>query len=181
MSITAIISYIVLTLAVGYAFILPTYNDLTVLNEEKQKYNDALETVANIEIRKNELLSKFNSISAEDKKSIEVFLPDSVSFVRLISEIDSLASKQGISIDRISSRDTDPSVGATIEDAGPQKPYRSSVIGFSFTASYDKFRIFMDDLEKSLRILDIKSLRISPEREGLFVYNVEFETYWFRQ
>ena len=73
MSITAIISYIVLTLAVGYAFILPTYNDLAVLNEEKQKYNDALETVANIEIRKNELLSKFNSISAEDKKSIDLF------------------------------------------------------------------------------------------------------------
>jgi len=180
MSSISILSYVILTLSIGYAFVYPSIGDLSALIEEKQKYNESLEMVNNIENRKNELLTKFNSIPAADRKDIETILPDSLNFVKLVSQIDAVAASHGILIDRISSREIDSSSGGSIEETGSQKPYESSVIGFSFDASYDRFNAFMNDLEKSQRILDIKSIRLATKEDGTYSYNVEFEAHWLK-
>ena len=177
MSGISILTYIVLTLSVAYAFIYPSFGEVSALTQEKEKYNDALETVMNIENKKNELLTQFNSISEEDKKEINTILPTSFDFIRLISQIDAVASQHGISIDKISSKET-ASSGSSIEEAKPANSYRSAVISFSFEASYDKFLNFVNDLEKSMRILDIKSVGLQTEEKGFNAYDVEFETYW---
>jgi hypothetical protein len=154
--------------------------DIDKLLEQKQKYVDSLETVNNIEIKKDELLTKFNAISDADKKSVETVLPKSLDFVKLISQIDTVAANYGISINKISSKEIGASVGTSIANAGPQKSYNSSIIGFAFVASYDKFNAFMGDLEKSLRILDVRSVKLSSKDDGVYSYDVEFETYWFK-
>jgi Tfp pilus assembly protein PilO len=178
MSGTSIIAYFVLTLSVLYAFVYPAYGDISALMSEKQKYDDSLATVATIEDKKRELLAKFNNISDADKKDIETLLPSSLSFVKLVSQIDTVASKYGISIDRITKRELSSSVGDSIAEAQPERPYNSAIIGFSFTASYDKFKLFMSELEKSLRILDVKSVKVNVSDKGEYDYSVEFETYW---
>lgn len=180
MSNISILAYIVLTLSISYAFIYPSVGEISGLLEEKQKYSDYVGMVNNIENKKDELLTEFNNISEEDKKDIETILPDSLDFVRLISQIDAVAANYGISIDKISSREVDPSVGSSIEEAGPSRPYQSSIIGFSSIASYEKFNEFMIELEKSLRILDVKSVKIGVQEDGLYSYDVEFETYWLK-
>ncbi|MEK7117003.1 MAG: type 4a pilus biogenesis protein PilO [Patescibacteria group bacterium] len=180
MSSTSKIAYLILTLAVGYIFIYPSVGDLSALMSEKQRYNDSLETVSNIEDKKNELLTKFNDISDDDKKEIEIILPSSLNFIKLISQIDAVAAGNGISIDKISSKETSSSIGNSIEEAQPQRPYQSSIIEFSFTASYEKFNAFMDKLEKSLRILDVKSVKLTIQEDGDYSYSVEFETYWLK-
>ncbi|KKQ76938.1 MAG: hypothetical protein A3A96_01290 [Candidatus Zambryskibacteria bacterium RIFCSPLOWO2_01_FULL_39_39] len=180
MSGISIVSYIILTLAIGYSFVYPSLGDLSTLSDQKQKYVDSLEIVNNIENKKNELLDKLNEISADDKKSIETILPNSLEFVKLISQIDVVASKYAISINTITSREVAPHSPNSIEDVVPQQTYRSSVIGFSFSASYDDANAFLDDLEKSLRILDVRSVKLETQDAGVYAYNVEFETYWFK-
>lgn len=180
MSGISIVTYLVLTLSIGYAFIYSSFGDLGVLMSQKQKYEDSLSVVRNIENKKTELYTQFNAISPEAKKSIETVLPSSLDFVRLISQIDASASKYGISIDKITSREVGASVGNSIENAEPEKVYRSSVIGFSFTSNYEKFNQFLDDLEKSLRILDVRLVKINVQENGVYAYEVEFETYWFK-
>ncbi len=180
MSGISIIAYLVLTLSIGYAFIYSSLGNINTLLDQKQKYADSLEMVNNIESKKEDLLKKFNAISDDDKKNIDTVLPSSLNFVRLISQIDAVAANYGISIDRISSKDVSPSVGTSIENAAPSETYQSSIIGFSFIASYDKFNAFLSDLEKSLRILDIKSANLGVQQNGLYSYNVEFETYWLK-
>lgn len=167
-----------MTLAIGYAFIYPSVGDLSALMEEKQKHEDALEKVSNIETKKNELLAEFNNITSADRKDIDTLLPDSLGFVRLISQIDAVAAKYGISIDKVSSRETTTSTGGSIGEATSQKPYKAAIISFSFDASYEKFNIFLNDLERSLRILDIRSIKLETQENGIYTYNVEFETYW---
>lgn len=176
----SILAYLVLALSIGYAFIYPSMGDISALTAEKQKYNDSLEMVSNIESKKNELLAKFDSIPEEDKKEINTILPTSFDFVRLISQIDAVAARNGMSIDKISSKEIGSAVGNSIEEAGPQKPYRSAVIGFSFESSYEKFNVFINDLEKSLRILDVRSIKLNAGEKGTYSYDVEFETYWLK-
>lgn len=178
MSNTAIVAYVVIALGIGYAFILPNYNDLTLLMEEQQKYEHSLEMVNNIENRKNELLAKFNNISAQDRKDIETVLPSSFNYIRLISQIDAVAARYGISIDRVTSREVDSSNGDSIAGAMPPKPYKSAIIGFAFDATYDKFGGFLSELEDSMRILDIQSINLSAGETGVYTYDVEFQTYW---
>jgi Tfp pilus assembly protein PilO len=180
MSSISIIAYVILTISIGYAFIYSPSGDLTVLMDQKQQYEKSLEMVNNIENTKNELLTKFNNISAAEKKEIETVLPDSLDFVRLVSQIDAVGSKYGISIKSITSREINSSAGTSIKGAEPPKPYNSAAIGFSFDASYDKFNTFMADLEKSMRVLDIKSVKLNSKDTGIYSYTVEFETYWLK-
>lgn len=148
--------------------------------KEKQKYENSLEMINSIESKKNKLLAEFDKISEQDKKNIETILPSSLDFVKLISQIDRVAANYGIIIDKITSKEVSSSVGNSVATAQPQKIYNSSIIGFSFTAPYDKFSSFMNDLEKSLRILDIKSIKLETQEKGLNLYQVEFETYWLK-
>jgi hypothetical protein len=180
MSNTSIIAFAVLTISIVYAFVYPSYGDLNTLLDKKQEVADSLSTVDNIEAKKSELLTEFNKISDADKKIIDTVLPSSLDFVKLISQIDSVAASHGISIDGISSQNVDPSVGTSIDSAGPQKSYNSSIIGFSFVTSYDNYKAFLSDLEKSLRILDIRSANLDVQGNGLYNYRVEFETYWLK-
>ena len=180
MSKISIITLLILTLVIGYAFAYPSFGDLSALTAEKQKYSDSLDMISNIENKKNELLTEFNNISAADRKSIETILPNSLDFVELVSQIDAVAAGYGISIDKVYSKDKVASAGKSIEEAAPQKPYQSAIVGFSFNASYEKFNAFMNSLEKSLRILDIKSIKLETQDSGIYTYNVEFETYWMK-
>ena len=175
MSSISILAYIILAASIGYAFIYSPMGDLTALMDKKQQYEDSLEKVKNIENIKNELLTKFNNISDTDKKDIDTVLPNSFNFVRFISQIDTVAAKYGISIKSITSTEQSSSSDQS------EKIYNSAIIGFSFDASYDKFNSFMADLEKSMRILDIKSVKLTAKDNGIYLYNVEFQTYWLKQ
>lgn len=182
MSSISIITYVVLTLTVGYAFIYSPMGEFSALMDKKEKYENSLEMVKNIESKKNELLAKFEAIPEADRKSIETALPSSVDFVKLVSQIDAIASKYGISIDNVDSKEIVSSSGNSMETAEPAKPYNSATVSFAFTASYEKFKLFLNDLEKSLRILDIKSLSLESQEKGsgLYSYKVEFEIYWYK-
>jgi Tfp pilus assembly protein PilO len=171
------IVYIILTLVIAYIFIYPSVGEVSALTAEKQKYTDTLTMISNIENKKNELLTKFNNISATDRKDIETILPNSLDFVNLISQIDAVAAKYGISVDKVSSKETTSgNSGETISS----QPYQSAIIGFSFDATYEKFNAFLNDLEKSLRILDIKSIKLTTKEDGIYTYNMEFQTHWLK-
>lgn len=180
MSSISIIAFIVLTLSVGYAFIYPSFNNINGLLDQKQNYLDSLDTVSNIENKKDELLTKLNEISEEDRKDIETILPSSFNFVKLISQIDSVASRYGISVDAVTSQEVGSAIGNSIENAEAPKTYSSAIVGFAFKSSYDQFNAFLLDLERSLRILDIKSVRLETSDTGVYSYRVEFETYWLK-
>jgi Tfp pilus assembly protein PilO len=180
MSSISILAYLILTISIGYAFIYSSMGDLSSLMGQKQKYDDSIIMVNNIENKKEELLAKFNNISATDRKNIETVLPSSLDFVKLVSQIDAVAANYGISVDKVTSKEVNSSVGNSVATAQPQNGYQSSVIGFSFKSSYDKFNAFMNDLGKSMRILDIRSVRLTNDKSGVYSYDVEFETYWLK-
>jgi hypothetical protein len=184
MSNTSIISFVLLTIATGYFFVYSPMGDLNTLMSQKQEYQKDLDTVSSIESVKSDLLAKFNKISDDDKKNINIMLPDSQNFIKLVSQIDSVAAAYGISIGNISSKKADTSVGDSISEAAPAKPYNSAIISFTFIAPYDKFNAFMGELGKSLRVLDVRSVKLKSAakdkngRDAGYVYDVQFETYW---
>ncbi len=175
------LAYLILTVSIVYSFAYPYFEEVSSLLSEKQKYNSILDSIDEINNKKNELMTKFASIPDLDKKNMEIILPEYYSFVKLASDIDMVALKYGIIIQNINSKNIGYENGNTINNAeNSARPYGSSIIGFSFTSSYNNFKSFIDELEKSLRILDIKSLKIQPNDKGSYDFDIEFETYWLR-
>ncbi|MEK7642237.1 MAG: hypothetical protein AAB392_00360 [Patescibacteria group bacterium] len=177
MSNTSILSYVIITGSVIYAFTIPTFSDISILLNEKDSYEEMIDKSKNIEERKNTLLAEFNNVSAKDVQKIETLIPSSLNFVKLVSDIDVVASKYGIAIDGVVS--TDHSNNAeSIAEASEAKKLNSATISFRFEANYDKFNSFLDDLERSLRILDIKSIYITSGDKNKYTYQISFDTYW---
>jgi len=174
---TTILAYIVISLSVVYAFTLPFFNNLNALLDEKSRYEEVLEKARNIEEKKNALLAEFNKVSALEIQKVETFIPSSFNFVKLAADIDAVAARYGISVQSIASIDGS-NTDTSIAEAESTPTYGSAIITLSFSASYPNFQKFLEDLEKSLQILDIKSLTISPGDNNVYKYSMELETYW---
>ncbi len=177
MSSKTALSLIIISLALVYALAWPAFGEVSALLSEKGAYEEMLAKAQEIEDRKNALLSEFNQISASDVKKVETLIPSSLNFVKLVADIDAAASRQGISINRISSIDNSASV-TSVAEAESSKGYKSATIDFEFSASFDQFNDFLNELERSLRIFDIKAVKVTVGEGGVDKYEISLDTYW---
>ena len=51
---------------------------------------------------------------------------------------------------------------------------------FNIVASYDSFRSFINDLQESLRIVDISNVSFEATESGYYDYEVTIKTYWIK-
>jgi hypothetical protein len=54
-------------------------------------------------------------------------------------------------------------------------------VSFNVTAPYQQFISFMQDLEASLRVMDLTHLTVSANDTGTYDFGVQLTTYWLRQ
>lgn len=175
---TSFASYLLISCALLYAFAYPFWTEVTMKMEEKTKYQKTIDDVNALNQKKDQILAQIKNISDEDRERIDTFMPSSLDFVKLTSDINEVGSKYGIKIDKVSSVEKDKSVGNSINEAEPPKTYNTASISFSFNSSYPNFIKFVNDLEKSLRMLDVKSVIISPTTGSSYDFKLDMDTYW---
>jgi len=173
------ISLIVIAVIVFFSFIDPVYKEIKDLRVESRQFDDALLNSKELQSTRDSLLSRYNTFSSEDLNRAEKFLPDNVDNVRLILDLDSIASTYGILIKNVSIDQKEKEVGETIEI---NKKIDEIELSFSITAPYDDFKDFMRDLEQSLRVVDIKELSFQSRENNrnLLDYDVTIKTYWLK-
>lgn len=159
-------------------YIDPQYKEIKIQKAELAQYNDALEKSAELRKVRDELIQKDNGISRNNREKIKKMLPETVDNVRLILDMDSIASKFGLSIKNIKVGETTPDSSDTFGPSG--KKYGSIELSFSVTASYKNFLAFLQDLEQSLRIVDVVSLTVRSSKADLYEYDVVLKTYWLK-
>lgn len=172
---------IFVSLGLFYVFIDPRLQEVRSLIEQERGYKEAIVKAEELMSVRDQLLTQYNSIPRSDLERLEKIVPDSVNFVKLVADIDSVAGRnlivpRGIDISEVA----DESLG--INDPASLKPYLSSTITFSFVSSYERMILFLTDLEKSLQMIDIKSVTFSADGkdDGLYDFTVSFQTYWLR-
>src|SRR5688572_10926563 len=96
--------YIFLLLVIGgsiAAFMLlvkPRYETLQKSRQELAQYQANIETAKKLEKSRQELINKYNTISKADLDNLKILLPDSVDNIRLIIQINEIATKNGLSV-----------------------------------------------------------------------------------
>ena len=177
-------SFALILISLGLFFLLgkPAFSNISALKTEKQEYRTAIEQINLFENKKNELITKLNNIPASDRQRIETFLPTKERIIRLITDIDGIASKHGISIASADSGEPRTDLSRSVSELPEQKIYNSKTIDITFSSDYANLIKFLVDLEKSLRIIDVRSITFGQGTDFSSVYNykVSLEVYWLK-
>ena len=177
--------------------IIPKYQDVQAVQADIASYNASLATATKLKQSRDVLVSKYNSISKADLDNVQKLLPDSVNNIKLIIQIDSLATKNGLtslsSVDYNS--DTTSAAASADASAGASgkkgSSYGEFTMTFSTSGQYKNFLSFLSDIEQNLRIVDITSISFSgasvsggqgqqDPMASKLSYKVTIKTYWLK-
>lgn len=195
------------SVGVFVAMIIPRYHIVEAARAEIATYNANLSVANQLEQSQQALIAQYNDIPKADLDNIQTLLPDSVDNIRLIIQLDALATKDGLS--SLQDVDYDPSQipttasnsgsaaatpaasTTTSGSAGSSLPYGQFVISFQTSGEYSNFLSFLSDLEQNLRLVDITEVDFLPATAAGtsgaqsvasgFSYKVTLTTYWLKQ
>lgn len=187
---------IIISAATFFLFIDPLYEEVKNLLNEKEENNTMIDLAAELRKKREKLHQDFNNISTANKEDLLKLLPETVDNVRLILDIHNIADLFELDITNISVSGNDGSTSAPTAsnsqvNTNPADSVGRITLGFSVVAQYDQFIELLRSLEESLRIVDVRSLTVSPGAvqngpdgkplpEVFYGYTVLLETYWLR-
>lgn len=192
---------IMLGIAAGVFFVYtkPTYDKVDALKGEIAQFDGALDKSKEMQELKRSLLARYNTFTSEQLNRLTRLLPDHVDNVRLVLDLDSLASRYGMAVQNVvinrdlASVEQSQTVIGTLSAQATR--YDSLTLQFATRGTYPNFIAFLKDLESSLRIVDLVGLTIDPEAvapikdesgkeiaplEPLYRFNVTLRTYWLK-
>lgn len=178
-------------LGIIFAFVGPTWNGAVArARAQIARDNDALAAARSFSERQNELASARNAIDPADLANLAAFLPDSVDNVGLILDLNALAARTGLAL---SSVDVGGGAGASGGARGASNPANASVLpaagasplgsvdlSLSAVGTYAALRGFLDGVEKSRRLLDVRDLVVKGSDTGVYSYQMTLRLYWLR-
>jgi Tfp pilus assembly protein PilO len=171
---------IVLAIGLFYTFGSPQYQEVKTLQASANEYQDVIENVSRIAAARDALLVEYESIPAIERDKLLKVLPNNVDSVRLALDLDTIAGRYGIAIKDVSvDAKADPNAALAVLPDN-KLPYEKAVVTFSFVSNYENFVRLLSDLEKSLRIMDIKSVSFRVAPNGLYEHELQVETYWLK-
>ena len=187
---------IIVSIAIFFLVVDPKYKDSKKLLQKIEDNNQTLDLANQLRKKREVLKNKYNQISDEEKAELSKLLPDTVDNVRLIIDINNIADKRGLTIRNFgisTTKDSEEGIKVSksefddvVDNAQINYPDTSKigVISFSFsvTAQYQVFLDFLKDLEEALRIVDIRSIEISRNKDNPSFYNyrISLDTYWLK-
>lgn len=198
-----IILPILFTLISIAAFIFgvnPLYKEVKELKSSILVYDTALSNSTNLQKIEDSLIGSYNEIKSEDKDRLNKFLPTSVNNIQFILEVERIANLHNMPIKDVKfdvvkkeESNMDSSNIVISQNTEDEKPYGVFPLSFVTEGDYNSFNLFLKDLERNLRLSDIKSISISiPDVSNLtnkdaayvdpniYRYTLEVETYWLK-
>jgi len=160
----------------------PTYKSTQPLAVQADAYEDALVKAQELRTVRDTLLQKRNAFANSDVVKLERMLPDNVDNIRLIIDINNIAVRHNLTL-------TDVSLGEISDRSAPRTdgavgssgdPIGSVEVGFTLLADYDGYLAFLQDLEHSLRIVDVIEVNFSAENAIRNSYEFTIRTYWLQ-
>jgi hypothetical protein len=176
-----------LFLAVGafalyYLVLSPLYNgagsvwqpqqSIAALQQANGDYDVAIAQAGPLATQADILKKQYAGVSEDSKQKMKIMVPDSIDPVRLMSEVDTLATKAGFNLQDINYAQGQSSSAST-------GSYR---ITFTVKTTYPKFKQLMHSFETSLRLFSIQSVSFSvPDKSvDIISFQVTLETYYIK-
>lgn len=183
------ILFLVVSVGLYFTYITKALGEVQALKTEDAGYDQLLASAKKLRDRRAELTEQYKQLDAAGLKKVQKMIPDHIDNVRLLIDIDNIASAHGLHIrdftfsndaSGASSAAANTSSGGTSAPESTTHAYNTAVMSFQVNASYDNMLAFLKDLEHSLRIIDITKIemRQGDPNIGGYTYSVTLHTYW---
>ena len=170
---------LLLAAASAYIYVYPKYQGTASLKGQESKYDSALETANQVTSLSQTISENIESIPEEDKKTLDLLLPTDVNQLKMGNDILGIADFHNIDITSISFNEGLTADVASSNAAAPANiELQKMTVTLGFSARYQIFKSFLNDLEKSLQILDITEFSVAPTETEPYEYTVTLNTYW---
>jgi Tfp pilus assembly protein PilO len=180
-----------------FAFITwtnPLLAEINALQVRSESLDTALENSRKLDAVWDDILTRYQTFDQQDINKLEKMVPNSVDNIGLVFEIDRLAAQYGILIENAQfdpvSEDEDADTPAATQSRRPQVAdsslYEAFDLEFAVQGSYANFVAFLEKLEKSLRLVDIRSITFNSSANAtqsvsdVYRYNFTLTTYRLR-
>lgn len=181
--------------AVFVVYTQPAYSSVKALQDRIGEYNAALDKARELQELKRSLLARYNTFSPEQLDRLTKMLPDHVDNVRLVLDLDAMATRYGMAVQNvvISKKEILAKENSTvIGTIGEQKlKYDSLTLEFTTEGTYPSFAQFIQDLESSLRVVELNAFSIEAAQrakkveddtvsEPIYRFDISLRTYWLK-
>lgn len=179
----------------GYG-ISANYAKIQTVKKEIAEYQTATDNARKLTEQRDSLQTTYNSFTPEERKRLDLILPDNIDSVRYILEVEDIGRKFGMPIKDVdftaikSTADGDLVVGAK------EKAYGVFTFQFTTEGRFSDFLLFLESIEKNLRIMDIQSISFGasdgPANQSVFggqsqsqfsdvySYEIKMQSYWLK-
>lgn len=172
--------FIILGIAFGVFLvgIKPLYEEVKGLRRDAASSDEAQEKAQDLIARRQTLINTKEKFSPEDLTKLQKMLPGNPDNIRLARDLDALAQRFSMTIRRVQAQIPDESQASTIGPA--DQGYGFADISFSLTGSYPSFVLFMQAVERNLRLLDTRQVTFTSGDKDIYEYQVVLRTYWIK-
>lgn len=164
---------VIIIVAAGYFFLLgPKYKEIRMKMKDIETKGSEQSALQDKLIQITKLRNTYKSIDQDDVKKINSALPDLPLKDELLTQLEALISQNGLLLTSLQIED--PQKAETQKVSGVGKVRISmDVVG----TDYQNLKNILSVLEKNLRLLDIISLKFSPEGRTV---SLEIVTYYIK-
>ena len=170
-----------------FLYIDPTYQNIKDVKAQQMEYDQALTKSQELLALRNSLIARRNTFSPDDVHKLERVLPDNVDNIRLILDTETIAQRYQLHVQNIGIKS--PQAGRSdrsalaVGDTGD--PLGSVNLSFTVSSKYSDFVRFLQDLERSVRVVDIENISFSvgggiAGSADVSEYAISLRTYWLR-
>ncbi len=158
----------------------------TILAGKKQDFDNSTKYLAT----QTALNKTYASIAPAQWDQLGKLLPDVPDNIRLIIEVEQLVIQHGMIMRNVkynnptTAQATSSASASTPADVADQaKLYGTVDMEFSIEGQYERFVPLLQDIEKSLRLVDITSITFSaPDpKTNTVKFNFKIKTYWLKK
>ncbi len=168
-------------IAVGlfYLYINPHYMNIRDLMQQRSDYKMALANIEEVKALRDSLESQLSGMPPQESARLELLMPTGFNSVKLITDLDAVAGRHGMSLRGVKMVEETSDSRATINNQ-PKKGYRTSTLSFGVVSTYQNFVAFLRDMEKSLELVDVKavSMNSTGAESSNYQFEVTIQTYW---
>ena len=173
------IIFLIIAGAIFFWYINPAYLALKVTLAKEGELDSALTRSQELQGVRDQLLSRYNTFAPPDLVRLQKLIPDHVDNVRLILDLDSMATRYGMRVQNVAiegekSRSNRGQIGPG------DTPYESLILSFTVSGSYETFRQYLADLERSLRLVDVVGVSFKSNENGIYDFTISIKTYWLK-
>lgn len=178
---------ILIIFAIGLFFgaTVPLLEQISTKKEERQALTDIVGRFNDIRKVKNDLIGAYNLISRGNVERLAEVVPNTVREDELLVVFERVAKSSGLLMKRLDIKLAGKDVSGAFAIKEKENSFSVVTISASLDGSYSSFIEFLKNLEKSLRIMDVKefSFHVSDTASAASIYefDIKIDAYTKRQ